>query len=482
MNEKGVYKLFLSAIKKSLGAKYIEYVVKLLALVVFSRIFTPEQFGIIAVMQVFVVFFMMLSEIGIGPAIINFSDLKKEDRNGLFSISIILAVLFSLIFYFSLEYIESFYNDTDYSVLGILICFSVLFNALSLVPLNLFYRNKKFFHVMTANIIAEALSIATISTLYIAYSLSEVWMLALIPLVVSITKFFILMILLRIDTGEFLVPGRNLGIVKEIFSFSVYQFSFNVLNYFSRNLDNLLIGKYIGMQQLGLYGKSYELMRYPLQLLTFALSPAIQPSIAKNYKDLDLVMSIHNKFSINLLFSGGAFGLLFYFLSDGIVLIVLGEGWSGVGNILTIFSVIVPIQILLSSSGGFFQGMRRTDQLFKSGVFSSFTNVTAILFGISQGSIDIVAQSLVFSFTINTLQTYYLLYKNVFSSSYITFLKNFSIGILPFIITLLLLDYSGLPNYKNSVPILQFSVNSIFILISYILLLLPFYKMKVIFE
>ena len=39
---------------------------------------------------------------------------------------------------------------------------------------------------------------------------------------------------------------------------------YNVLNYLSRNLDNLLIGRYWGAQQLGLYSRAYQLLLLPL--------------------------------------------------------------------------------------------------------------------------------------------------------------------------------------------------------------------------
>lgn len=39
----------------------------------------------------------------------------------------------------------------------------------------------------------------------------------------------------------------GLDVLRRIFSYSAYQFLFNIINYFSRNLDKLLIGKYMGM-------------------------------------------------------------------------------------------------------------------------------------------------------------------------------------------------------------------------------------------
>ena len=50
------------------------------------------------------------------------------------------------------------------------------------------------------------------------------------------------------------------------------NFFFNIVNYFTRNLDKLLIGKYMGMSPLGYYEKSYRLMMLPLQNITFVIT------------------------------------------------------------------------------------------------------------------------------------------------------------------------------------------------------------------
>lgn len=69
--------------------------------------------------------------------------------------------------------------------------------------------------------------------------------------------------------------------------------SFSFINFFTRNLDSILIGKYFGMQSLGLYDRAYQLMRYPLQLVTFALVPAIQPNVVE-LESRSEVVKVHN--------------------------------------------------------------------------------------------------------------------------------------------------------------------------------------------
>ncbi|MCG9778639.1 oligosaccharide flippase family protein [Photobacterium damselae] len=458
-----IYVFFIQSIKKSLSAKYLEYVIKLISLIVFARMFTPEEFGSIAILQVFIVFFMMISEVGIGPAIINFEKIKSSEKDGLFSICFIFATLSSVAFYFFLYFINYIYNKTGYENFGVLICVAIFFNTLSIVPLNLLYRERLYFSVMKAVIIAEIVSLICAVIIYKTSFLNGIWILSLIPCLTAIVKFLMLFKF----TNNSLKFGRDLSVISKVWKFSTYQLMFNILNYFSRNSDNILVGKYIGMDALGIYGKAYEIMRYPLQLLTFAFSPAVQKSVAENYTDVKVVKCLHEKLAINLLFGGGFFGVIFFTLSPEIVHILLGDNWLQVSPLLTIFSFIVPLQVLLSSSGGFFQGMRRTDVMFKSGLFSSVTNVSAIILGISSGSIIILAKCLVVSFSINTFQCYYLLYKEVFKSNFSSFAKVILYGISPYALFIFPYIYIGGGKFLFNSNIVSLLLNGAFFTVCY---------------
>ena len=73
--------------------------------------------------------------------------------------------------------------------------------------------------------------------------------------------------------------------IKKIFNYSGFQFAFNMINYFSRNLDNLLSGKFLGIEQLGFYNKAYTIMLYPVNNLAGVISSVLHPFLA-DYKEI----------------------------------------------------------------------------------------------------------------------------------------------------------------------------------------------------
>ena len=67
------------------------------------------------------------------------------------------------------------------------------------------------------------------------------------------------------------------GEVKQVSSYSLNLTSFNVFNYFIRNADNLLIGKFLGAGPLGYYSLAYRLLLFPLQIITDVTSRVLFP-------------------------------------------------------------------------------------------------------------------------------------------------------------------------------------------------------------
>ena len=69
-------------------AKYAGIVVTPVVTGILSRLFTPEQFGVVNIATVVIAFFAIFSDLGIGPAVIQHKDLDRHDLGGIFSLSV----------------------------------------------------------------------------------------------------------------------------------------------------------------------------------------------------------------------------------------------------------------------------------------------------------------------------------------------------------------------------------------------------------
>ena len=414
-------KKLVKSILHSMTGRYLVYSVQLISMMVLARVFTPETFGLFAVIQVFSFFFALISEMGFGPALVNEKSISNDMRDGIYSFTWILGVSISIIFFVASPLISWFYDNEIYNILVIPVAISIIFNTAIIVPLASYHRESKFIAIARYEAFAEIISI--ILVLISLNFLDPIWSLSLKPLTISFFKFlFILFGSKQTEVGK---PsfGKKIGYIKTILAFSKYQGAFNFLNYFSRNLDNILVGKFFGTVSLGIYDKAYQLMKYPLMLLTFAMSPAIQP-VMKEVKGNALEFErLHNKFTLYMSIVGFFAGFSVCFFSEFIVLILLGDQWLDVIPLLQILSISIPVQIVMSSSGGFYQAAGRADLLFLCGAFSFIINVIAISFGIYLSNLEMLCWLLLLAFLISFMQCYWVMFTRVMLTSYLSYFK-----------------------------------------------------------
>lgn len=403
-----------NAIIKSMLGRYSVYAVNLLSMMVLARLFTPEAFGTVAAVIVFLTFFQLMSEAGLGPAIINLDKLTPEDRNGLFGLTLIVGLALSLMFATLGPVFLMFYGLPRVDEVVPYIAVSLLFFAASIVPSALLLREQSFYRIANAGTTGELLSTGV--SIGLAQLIDPLHALAAKGMTNAVMQFFIQWYFSRNTAFGRPVPGWKFSAIKPLWGFSSYQFGFNFINYFSRNLDNILVGKYMGAGMLGVYDKAYQLMRYPLMLLTFAMTPAIQPVIRKYAGDRVEVEAIHRDFTFKLSLLGSIAGLLMFVLAEWVVLLILGKHWVEVIPIIRILAIAIPVQIVLSTSGSFFQAMNRADLLFLSGMLSAMVMVSAIVLGIVYRDVELLCWCLVAAFHINFFQTYYYLYQKVFKA------------------------------------------------------------------
>ena len=421
-----------NAIAKSFSGKILTYIVQFAALAIYARIFSPQEFGIIASIQVFVIFFQMLSNIGIGPAIINENNFDERKRDGIFTVTLFLGLIIAISFYYFSYVLNYFYGGFSYQAIALLVSVSILFSSLNILPSTSLVKDERFLQIAYIEIASEVLCFIVVISLY--YNGGGLMSLASRPAVQSIVRFFLCRLLSEKTTLGKAKLGRELFHIKSIIGFSSYQFGFNFINYFSRNLDSILIAKYFGMATVGAYDKAYQLMRYPLLMTTSAMVPAIQPVLTKVRDDKERIVREHNALAARLLFLSIPISVFMFMNSEDILVVLFGEQWLVANDLIKVLSFMIPVQAVLSTSGAFFQVMNKPKLLFISGCIAALVTVSAILVGLSLNNVNYIAMFIVAAFYINFFQIYFVLFSYCFRAE----IKSFYYKLLKVIVYMLM--------------------------------------------
>lgn len=403
-----VKKELTSGVMYTAIAKYSGMAIQLVITAILARILAPEDYGIIAIAYVFINFFNILSDIGIGPAIIQNKTLNDNDLKNIFSFTVYMGLILSCVFFFCSWPITHYYNKDILLPVCQSLCILILSNCILIVPLNLLYKEKQFKLISFTTLLIQTTT--GIISIIAAYNGLGIYSLVLSYLLSSILLAIFYLYKKRMTFK--LIPG--IESLKKIFSFSSYQFLFNIINYFGRNVDKMLIGRMAGLQALGYYEKSYRLMLLPLQNITFVITPVMLPVFSSLQDSIKEMTDKYMKVLKLMSYIGFPLSIILFFCGRELILLFFGDQWEEAVDPFQILSLTVGMQILTSSTGSIFQATNNTKKMFMAGCCGTFFMITSFVTTLSLwGTITAVATGYLMAQIANTVQCFYLILRSL---------------------------------------------------------------------
>lgn len=416
-------KLKTSPIRKAViinaSGRYLKIILGVVINAVLARILTPFDFGVVAVISVFSAFFATLSDLGLSAAIVQKKELTQTHINSLFTYSVYVSVFFCLIFLGCAVPISRFYGDSIYLKPTLLLSISLLFSSLDMIPNGLLNRDKKF-GVLTVRTIIVYL-VSSVIAIYLALHGWRFYALV----AQSIISSFLIFLCDVIITKPSLIRKPDSSAIDIVKGYSFYQFAFSLVNYFARNLDNLLTGKFMGEENLGQYNKAYSLMLFPINNLSGVISPVLHPILSDYQNEPKEIYARYIKL-VRFLFCAGLFIAPFaYLASDEIIGILYGPQWESCATCFRYMSIAIITQMINASAGAIFQAIGNTKLLFISTLFNTAITISAICAGIFiWGDIESLSICIAISYIFHFLIAFYLLIKKGFRYRFTDFILS----------------------------------------------------------
>lgn len=174
-----------------------------------------------------------------------------------------------------------------------------------------------------------------------------------------------------------------------IYGYSSNLFGSQLLNYFARNADAMLVGRFLGTQALGWYSMAYKLMLFPLYNLAMVVARATFPRLSQLQASPELVAQGYFR-SVRLI-SLLTFPLMsgLFVLREPFVETTLGASWMPVADILAWLCPVGLVQSITTTMGMIYMVTGRTKTMFRWGVFSTAATLAGMAIGISDGYLGV---------------------------------------------------------------------------------------------
>lgn len=408
--------------------QYSNILIQLVVNVVLSRMISVEEFGVVATIQVFLIFFQMLVTSGFGPAIIQNKELIEEDYAILFNFLFIFSLIFAILFGVSGGIVSIIYDNQIYRRLFWLMSIIVFSEGMKVVTTAVLNKRLQFKKINLTLLVSNIIgAICGISTAFMGFGVYA--------LIISTAVPSFLSMILNIYFAKIpIILKLQVKPLKAIWGFTRNQLGFTVLNYFSRNSDNLLIGKLLGPIPLANYQKSYQLITMPNTVFLGIISPVLQPVLSNHQDDTELI----RKTFLQIIHVLGliAFPLTIFmaFNSKEIIMFLFGERWLNAVIPFSILSCSIWAQMLTSATGSIFMARNHSKNLFLTGVISTILIVSLTLLGIFTQNINKIAAFICLAYILNFFTSYCMLMRRVLEGTIIMVVKEL---IKPFIIGLI---------------------------------------------
>lgn len=383
-----------------MGAQAALFVINLGRTIVLARLLTPQDFGLIGMVTVIIAFATMFKNAGLNTATIQRDRIAPDQISTLFWINVAISIFLGICIVIGAPIVAAFYGRPELSPVTAVLAISFVVQGLTIQHSALLRRHMRFGVLAIEQVLAALVSL-TVTTI-MALLGWRYWALVGGTITSSIAMLLLTYYFCPWRPGSI---KRNTG-VRQMLKFGGHITGFDFVNYFARNSDNILIGKYIGADGLGFYAKAYQLFMMPLQQIRGPIAQVALPVLSslqyfpdkyrKYYKSiLDILSILVTPISVYCAIEA-------HFLIN----FVLGEQWMAAVPVFRILAIGGIIISVAGTRGLILMSCGKSKRYLKWGLANAVITVSSFAIGLRFGIVGVA--------TAYTATTYIILVPSLF--------------------------------------------------------------------
>jgi len=373
----------ISGVKWSSISQFGRQGMQLVTTVILARLLSPSDFGLIAMVMVVIGFVALFNDMGTAAAIIQKKNLSEKILSSVFWVNVAFGVLAMAVLFVLSPLAASFYHEQRVTPFLRVLSLTFFISGLGILQQAILERNLAFNKLAKLEIIATLFgSIVGISAAMHGYG---AWSLVYQTLAI-VTMTTVLLWAYSAWRPRFIFHWLE---VKLVSSYSLNLTGFNVFNYFARNADYLLIGRFLGAQNLGYYTLAYNIMLYPLQNISSVIGRVMFPVFSRIQNDAAIFRSAYLKVASAIALITFPMMIGLWVVAEPFVLTVFGLTWSPVILLLMILAPVGLAQSIGTTVGTIYQAKGRTDWMLRWGVVAGLLVILSFVIGLQWGIVGV---------------------------------------------------------------------------------------------
>lgn len=356
---------------------------QILTAVVLSRLLTPDDFGVYAMVTPIASFVALFQDMGLQQAVIQRRDVTPDLINRLYWINLTATVIIAVVLVSISPLAGWFYHDPRVVPLTAALALPVVLGGIVYQHYAVMMRDLRFRQLAMIDICSACAQFGTV--LLAAWLWHSYW-----ALWFSGVASVILYGILASRTSGWR-PGRPTlrGDTGGMLRFGAHLTGANMIGYFARNLDNVLIGRYWGPVSLGFYDRAYKLLLFPLQNVTGPITRIIMPVLSRLQSEPERMRQAYYRVVglVNLAIMPGV--AVAIAAPSEMIGILLGERWLPTAEIFAWLGAVALFQPMIGITSALLVAQGKSKRIFWLSVITSIGAVAAFTIGLPYGGLGV---------------------------------------------------------------------------------------------
>lgn len=367
----------------TVGAQLARLIIQLASVVVLSRLLSPKDYGLVAIVLVVVAFGETFRDLGLSSASIQSKTLSAEQRNNLFWVNTGIGAVLTIAVFFSAGIIALISHSAEVVQVAQALSLTFLFNGLTTQYRASLLRNLKFraLAIIDVSASASALALAIVAALlHFGY-----WSLVIQQLTQVTFAMAGALIAARWLPR---LPSRA-GDIRPFLRFGWNLVGSQLIAYASSNVDSLLVGLRFGPTSLGFYNRAFQLVMTPVNQIRGPMTTVALPVLSRiqdtrsRFNEYIVVGQLGLSYPICLALGAVAV------LADQVVLIALGPQWDQSAPILRLLATSAMFQTLAYVGYWVYVSRGLGKTLFRYSMVSAAIRISCIVIGSQWGVVGV---------------------------------------------------------------------------------------------
>ena len=350
---------------------------------ILARLLTPEDYGLVAMVTVITGFIANFYYLGLSTATIQREEIDHDQVSTLFWVNVAASTGMALLVAMLAPVLSWFYSEPRLTWITVTLAAAFVLMGLGVQHQALLNRQMRFGALAASDVIA------TLGGIVVGIACASAGLAYQSLVAAQLTTAALSSALLWWFCRWRPHAAGSLSRVYPMLRFGGAITGFQVVNYFARNGDNFLIGRFHGSQELGLYSRAYNLLLFPLMQILSPIASVALPTLSRmNGEAFRAAFLRMARVACVLSMPLVAFTIG---TADLIIEIFLGAQWHQAANIFAWLGFLGLVQPIANTSGWVFVAQGRAKEQFYAGIINGTTSILSFLVGLPWGGTGVAA-------------------------------------------------------------------------------------------